>query len=92
MDLLVSRSQELIYTIDVPANAVLNVSMSGGTGDADLYVNFGSPSSTSSYQCRPYKNGNNESCEITAPQAGTWYIDLQGYSAASGVTLTITAN
>ncbi|MBB1367670.1 M4 family metallopeptidase [Pseudoalteromonas sp. SR44-5] len=72
--------------------STLNVAIAGGSGDADLYVNFGSPSSTSSYQCRPYKNGNNESCEITAPQAGTWYIDLQGYSAASGVTLTITAN
>ena len=70
----------------------LDVSIAGGSGDADLYVNFGSPSSTSSYQCRPYKNGNNESCTISAPQAGTWYVDLNGYRSASGITLTISAN
>ena len=70
----------------------LDISMAGGSGDADLYVNFGSASSTSSYECRPYKNGNVETCKIENPQAGTWYIDLQGYSAASGITLSISAN
>ncbi|WP_404343992.1 M4 family metallopeptidase [Pseudoalteromonas mariniglutinosa] len=70
----------------------LDVTISGGSGDADLYVNFGSQSTTSSYQCRPYKNGNNETCSIDNPQAGTWHIDVRGYSSASGVTLDITAN
>ncbi|MDC3188842.1 M4 family metallopeptidase [Pseudoalteromonas elyakovii] len=70
----------------------LDVTISGGSGDADLYVNFGSQSTTSSYDCRPYKNGNSETCTFTNPQAGTWYIDLRGYRAASGVTLTISAN
>ena len=72
--------------------STLNISIAGGNGDADLYVNFGSPSSTSSYLCRPYKNGNNEECTFENPQSGTWYIDLRGYSLASGVTLNITAN
>ncbi|KGK01698.1 MULTISPECIES: M4 family metallopeptidase [unclassified Pseudoalteromonas] len=72
--------------------STLNISIAGGNGDADLYVNFGSPSSTSSYLCRPYKNGNNEECTFDNPQAGTWYIDLRGYSLASGVTLKVTAN
>lgn len=72
--------------------STLNISIAGGNGDADLYVNFGSPSSTSSYLCRPYKNGNNEECTFDNPQAGTWYIDLRGYSLASGVTLNVTAN
>lgn len=70
----------------------LEVNISGGSGDADLYVNFGSQSTTSSYQCRPFKNGNNESCTIANPQQGTWHIDLRGYNAASGVTLNIKAN
>ncbi|MEH6553457.1 M4 family metallopeptidase [Pseudoalteromonas tetraodonis] len=72
--------------------STLNISIAGGNGDADLYVNFGSPSSTSSYLCRPYKNGNNEECTFDNPQSGTWYIDLRGYSLASGVTLNVTAN
>jgi len=70
----------------------LDVSISGGSGDADLYVNYGTASSTGTYLCRPYKNGNSESCTFDAPQAGTWYIDLRGYSSASGVTLSISAN
>ncbi|SFU00069.1 vibriolysin [Pseudoalteromonas sp. DSM 26666] len=81
------------FTQDLSAGySTLNISIAGGNGDADLYVNFGSPSSTSSYLCRPYKNGNNEECTFDNPQAGTWYIDLRGYSLASGVTLNVTAN
>ncbi|MEK0160238.1 pre-peptidase C-terminal domain-containing protein [Pseudoalteromonas piscicida] len=81
------------FTQDLNANySNLEVSISGGSGDADLYVNFGSQSTTSSYQCRPFKNGNNETCTIANPQQGTWHVDLRGYSAASGVTLNIKAN
>ncbi|MFC3032038.1 M28 family metallopeptidase [Pseudoalteromonas fenneropenaei] len=69
----------------------LTVTISGGTGDADLYVKQGSDVTTSNYDCRPYKNGNAETCTFTAPAAGTWYIGLQGYQAASGVTLSIQA-
>ena len=66
--------------------------MSGGSGDADLYVRQGAQSTTSSYDCRPYKNGNSEVCTFNSPAAGTWYFDIRGYSAASGVTLNWTAN
>ncbi|TQV77160.1 S8 family peptidase [Aliikangiella marina] len=80
------------YTLDLAAGySNLTVSISGGSGDADLYVNFGSQSSTSNYDCRPYRNGNNETCSFNNPQAGTWHIDIRGYSAASGVTLNVTA-
>ncbi|MBH0020936.1 M20/M25/M40 family metallo-hydrolase [Pseudoalteromonas sp. SWXJ133] len=74
-----------------PGYSSLNVSMSGGTGDADLYLNFNNQSSESVYLCRPYKNGNAEACSITNPQEGKWHIDLKGYSVASGMTLTISA-
>ncbi|WP_462151366.1 M28 family metallopeptidase [Pseudoalteromonas xiamenensis] len=70
----------------------LNVAISGGSGDADLYVKFGSDVTTSNYDCRPYKNGNEETCSFNNPGAGTWYIGLQGYQNATDVTLTITAN
>ena len=77
------------YTQDVPACATqVTISISGGTGDADLYVRFGSAPTTSSYDCRPYLNGNNETCSFNAPQAGDYHIMLRGYSAFSGVTLT----
>jgi len=88
----VSRGQWKRYTQVLPAGyADLTISISGGSGDADLYIRRGAQSTTSAYDCRPYKNGNNESCSFTNPAAGTWHIDIYGYSAASGMTLTLTA-
>ena len=34
-------------------------------GDADLYVRRGSEPTLSTYDCRPYKSGSNETCAIT---------------------------
>lgn len=76
------------FTLQVnPGMAALDVIMSGGSGDADLYVRFGSQPTTSSYDCRPYRWGNNETCSLSNPQSGTWYISVRGYQAYSGVTL-----
>ncbi|MBE0370480.1 S8 family peptidase [Pseudoalteromonas aurantia] len=82
-----SQNQEIFYTIDVPANVTLNVSTSGGSGDADLYVRKGSKPTTSSYDCRPYANGNTENCSLNSGQGGTYHIMLRGYSAFSNLTL-----
>ncbi len=78
----------LHYTLTVPAGmGSLNVTMSGGTGDGDLYVRRGAQPTTSSYDCRPYKTGNNESCAFTNPQAATYHISIRAYSTFSGVTV-----
>ncbi|TKC95738.1 M4 family metallopeptidase [Polyangium fumosum] len=75
------------YTQATPAGATtLKVEISGGTGDADLYVRKGSAPTLTLYTCRPYLEGNNEVCEIPAP-SGTYYIKLYGYVASSGITL-----
>jgi serine protease len=77
------------FTMAVPAGATgLKFVMSGGTGDADMYVKFGSEPTDSVYDCRPYVGGNAETCTITTAQAGTYYVNLKGYSAFSGVSLT----
>ena len=84
-----AASSETTYTLVVPAGATnLKFVMAGGTGDADLYVKFGSAPTTTTYDCRPYLSGNNETCTITTAQAGTYYVKLRGYSAYSGVSLT----
>lgn len=78
------------YYVDLPAGmSSLNVTMSGGSGDADLYVRQGSQPTSSSYNCRPYRSGNNETCSIDNPSNGRWYISLQGYQAYSGVKLLV---
>ncbi|WP_413490630.1 S8 family serine peptidase [Shewanella baltica] len=79
---------ETLYKIVVPANSQLNITTSGGTGDVDLYVKAGAVPTTTSYDCRPYKNGNNESCSITVTQAGTYHVMLRGYANYSGVQLS----
>jgi len=76
------------YTMDVPAGVSnLTFTMSGGTGDADMYVKFGSEPTDSVYDCRPYKSGNAETCTFATPSAGKYYINLKGYAAFSGVSL-----
>lgn len=83
-----SSGDALNYTLAVPAGASdLAFDMSGGTGDADLYVKFGSAPTTSSYDCRPYASGNAESCDFASPQAGTYYVMVRAYSSFSGVSL-----
>jgi serine protease len=78
------------YSVGVPSCAsTLTVQISGGSGDADLYVKLGSQPSSSSFDCRPYLWGNDETCTFTPPQAGTYYIGLHGYSSYSGVTLEV---
>lgn len=78
------------YYLDVPAGmSVLDVQISGGSGDADLYVRRGAQATTSAYDCRPYKNGNNENCSVSNPAEDRYYFSIRGYSAYSGVTLDV---
>jgi serine protease len=76
------------YTLEVPEGmAQLTVEISGGTGDADLYVKHGSQPTSGSYDCRPNKNGNSETCVINNPQAGVWHFSVYAFRAVSGLTL-----
>ncbi|MFN7723922.1 MAG: endonuclease [Rubrivivax sp.] len=78
----------LRYTIDVPTGATnLVVTSSGGSGAADLYVRAGSEPTTGTYDCRPFVNGNNETCSFAQPQVTRYHIGLYGYQAFSGVTI-----
>jgi vibriolysin len=76
------------YSLVVPSGATgLSFNISGGTGDADMYVRFGSAPDSVTYDCRPYTTGNVETCTIATAQAGTYYVMLNPYAAFSGVTL-----
>ncbi|MEO6925704.1 MAG: PPC domain-containing protein, partial [Rhodanobacter sp.] len=81
-----AKGSKTYFTVTVPAGSSMTISTSGGTGDEDLYVKQGSQPTTTSYDCRPYKTGNNETCSGTN-ESGTYYIMLNAYSAFSGVTL-----
>ncbi|WP_394248489.1 M4 family metallopeptidase [Vibrio profundi] len=84
-----NRDTEDFYTFTVASASNVKVSISSGSGDADLYVKAGSKPSTSSWDCRPYVSGNNEQCSVYAQPSTTYHVMLKGYTAYSGVTLTL---
>ena len=89
------RSQGLVYHIAVPAGATkLTVTFTGGTGDGDIYVQKGTPPDDSQYPppggCASGATGNAESCTVTNPAAGTWYIFVAVWDPYAGATLTAT--
>lgn len=87
-DLAPSAGEILNYTIDVPANAtLLEVETSGGTGNVDLTINFGSAPTRNDNDCLQVGAGNNHTCSITDPAEGTWFIIVRGAAASSGVQL-----
>jgi serine protease len=72
----------------VPSGASnLQFQTSGGTGDADLYVRFGAAPTMSTWDCRPFASGNNETCTFASPAAGTWHVMVVGDDPYSGMTL-----
>ncbi len=72
------------YNVAAGTNFVVNMT---GTGDADLYVKKGAAPTTSTYDCRPYKDGSAESCSV--PGGGQIYIAVNGYAATSTYNLAI---
>ncbi|AWH24324.1 S8 family peptidase [Stenotrophomonas sp. YAU14D1_LEIMI4_1] len=83
-----SSGASLSYTVQVPAgSSQLRVAISGGSGDADLYIRQGSAPTDTTYTCRPYLSGNNETCTVNSPAAGTWHVRVKAYSTFSGLTL-----
>ncbi|WP_158616308.1 MULTISPECIES: M4 family metallopeptidase [Corallococcus] len=85
-----NASSQQYYCFDVPVNTPSTVSISSGTGDVDLYTRFDLPPTTQQYDCRPYKSGNNETCNLVArPAAGRQWIMLRGFTAYSGVSLSV---
>jgi vibriolysin len=75
------------WKITPGAGRTLTVRISGGSGDADLYLRPGARPTTSNWSCRPYLNGNNEVCTVPSTAAGDYYIMLRAFSTYSGVTL-----
>lgn len=66
-----------------------SVTIEGGSGDADLYVREGYRPTDLEYDCRPYMDGNTESCTKSSPAAGTYYVSVKGYRAFNNVSLVL---
>ena len=77
-----------LFRVTVPAGQTrLRLVMSGGTGDADMYVRRGAAPTTSSFDQAPYLSNNNETVEINGAIAGDYFVLVHGYAAFSGAQL-----
>ena len=77
----VARDAEKKYSYEVPAGDYRIVL--SGTGDADLYVKALGEVDRRTYDCRPYKNGSAEVCNVSMPEGGKLNVMVRGYGANS---------
>lgn len=78
------------YYITVPSGATsLEIKTTNANADIDLYTQYNTKPTSSSYACRPYTSTGNETCTHTNPSAGTWWAGVYGY-AAGNFTITAT--
>lgn len=78
--------QYYVCTI-VPPKFLLLFCTTNGLGDCDLYVNYGSRPTTSTYWSASCKAGTVESAYVLTNVPGSWYIMLYGKSSYSNVTI-----
>lgn len=85
-----TRGSLSYYPVTLPAGmSQLVVTTSGGTGDVALLVQSGQNPTPTSYTCRASVRGNTETCTISNPVAGDWFVALRAVQTYTGVTLTM---
>ena len=81
----------LTYEVVIPEGmTTVTVTMSGGNGDADLYVSMGAAPTASVYACRPFQSGNDERCVLQV-SSDTVYLAISAYSDYSDLALKVAA-
>ncbi|MER8193457.1 collagenase [Streptomyces microflavus] len=75
--------------LDIPAGTKqLKITVSGGTGDADLYYSGSNWATTGSHANRATGPGNSHTLTITNPRSGANFISLHAAAAFNGATVT----
>ncbi len=76
------------FTFFVPVGAPgLHVEVSGGTGDANLYLRHGARPTDGASDCASLEVGNVDDCQIVNPVAGTWHIAVVANEAYADLAL-----
>ena len=60
-----------------------------GSGDPDLYVRFGAQPTLSNFDCRPYLDGADETCELKVPEGQSEVMLLVNAYANSSYTVQV---
>jgi serine protease len=83
-----AAGSETLYSFEATAGKTLSFITLGGTGNVSLYVSLDEEPTSTSFDAKSTRPGNNETVRFTAPKAGTYYVKLVGTAAYAGVTLT----
>ena len=88
--LLAQDGKEFTFSVTDLEQSV-TIALTKGTGDADLYVRHGSAPTRRIADCKPFKDGNEETCVIegTELKLGDWYVGAQAFEDFAGVSLYI---
>lgn len=82
-----------LYKLAVPTGAKnLTFKLSGGTGDGDIYLKFGSAPTKTSFELKSDGSTNTETITVAAPKVGTYYLLLSAYANVSGTGLVANHN
>ncbi|MFD9342828.1 PPC domain-containing protein, partial [Streptomyces sp. NPDC060049] len=77
------------FYLNVPAGtSSLKITVSGGTGNADLYYSPTTWATTNNYTTRSAQSGNTETLTINNPPTGYVYISLNAVQDFAGVTIS----
>ncbi len=83
-----AKSATKLYNITVPAGKTsLTFTLSGGTGDGDLYARMTTAPTTSSYTKKSDGGTNTETITFSAPAAGTYYLLVKAYAAVNNASV-----
>ncbi len=83
----------LLFRVDIdePVQEVLNVELSGGSGDADMFVHHGErPRNHYDYGCTSGNAASDELCQMVPTREGSYHIAVHAFTAFGPSTLTVT--
>ena len=86
-------NEVFLFRVEItdPSEEALNVELSGGTGDADLFAHYGRrPDYRYRYRCFSIGGETDEQCQMVPTRAGTYHFAVHAFTAFGPSTLTVT--
>lgn len=86
-------NEVLLFRIDITeaSDEALNVELSGGSGDADMFVHYDSrPDHHYKYRCLSGNAASDELCQMVPTRVGTYHIAVHAYTEFGPSTLNVT--
>jgi len=75
-----------------PGQSTVDIFISGGTGDADLYTRWGALPTLTAWDGRPFLDGNNEGARMLNFPPGDWYIGINGFQNYASLALQVSSH